>query len=98
MAGSDAKAFTSTGVSALHLVAAAGDQNAVATLLFYGAEVDVLDLHSGRTPLMFATASNRLEVIERCWRLERTSRSRQPLSTMLLSPSRTVRSGRDAAK
>ena len=63
-AGSDVNAFTSTGVRALHLAAAAGDQNAVAVLLFYGAEVDGLDLHSGRTPLMFATANNRLEVIE----------------------------------
>ncbi len=63
-AGSDVNAFTNTGVRALHLAAAAGDQNAVAVLLFYGAEVDGLDLHSGRTPLMFATANNRLEVIE----------------------------------
>ncbi|MEE8133660.1 MAG: ankyrin repeat domain-containing protein [Gemmatimonadales bacterium] len=63
-AGSDVNAFTSTGVRGLHLAAAAGDQHAAAALLFYGAEVDGLDLHSGRTPLMFATANNRLEVIE----------------------------------
>jgi uncharacterized protein len=63
-AGSDVHAFTSTGVHALHLAAAAGDQHAVAALLFHGAAVDGLDRHSGRTPLMFATANNRLEVIE----------------------------------
>jgi len=63
-AGSNVNAFTSTGVRALHLAAAAGEQHAVAGLLFYDAEIDGLDLHSGRTPLMFATANNRLEVIE----------------------------------
>ena len=59
-AGSDVNAFTATGVTALHLAAGAGDPNAVAALLFRGGDVDVLDRHSGRTPLMFATASNRM--------------------------------------
>ena len=63
-AGGAVNAFTTTGVTALHLAAAAGDPNAVAVLLVHGGGVDALDRHSGRTPLMFATAGNRMEVIE----------------------------------
>ncbi len=63
-AGSKPNTFTSTGVSAIHLAAQAGRPDAIRALLEHGAEVDARDAYAARTPLMFATAQNRLEAIE----------------------------------
>ncbi len=63
-AGSDPMRFTDTGVTALHLAAQGGSAEAVAALIDHGAEVDVADRGSSRTPLMFATASNRLKAMQ----------------------------------
>ena len=63
-AGSKPNTFTSTGVSAIHLAAQAGRPDAIRALLEHGAEVDARDTYAGRTPLMFATARNRLQAVE----------------------------------
>ena len=62
-AGSKPNTFTSTGVSAIHLAAQAGQPDAIRALLEHGAEVDARDAYAGRTPLMFATAQNRLQAM-----------------------------------
>ena len=62
-AGSKPNTFTSTGVSAIHLAAQAGQPDAIRALLEHGAEVDARDAYAGRTPLMFATAQNRLKAV-----------------------------------
>ena len=59
-AGADLARYTDTGVLPLHLAAESGNAEAVATLLAQGADVDARDEGAERTPLMFATASNRL--------------------------------------
>ncbi len=63
-AGSKPNTFTSTGVSAIHLAAQAGQPDAIRALLDHGAEVDARDAYAGRTPLMFATAQNRLQAVK----------------------------------
>ncbi len=63
-AGADAARFTDTGVTALHLAAQSGSADAVSALIEHGADVDARDTASSRTPLMYATAANRLEAIE----------------------------------
>jgi len=63
-AGSKPNTFTSTGVSAIHLAAQAGRPDAIRALLEHGAEIDARDAYAGRTPLMFATAQNRLQAVE----------------------------------
>ena len=62
--GGDVNSFTSTGLSPLHLAAEAGGADAVGVLLEHGADVDATDWRSERTPLMFATARNRLAAME----------------------------------
>lgn len=62
-AGADVATRTSTGVAAIHFAAGSGDVETVRTLLDAGAAVDVPDDVARRTPLMFATARNRLEVM-----------------------------------
>lgn len=62
-AGSKPNTFTSTGVSAIHLAAQAGQPDAIRALLEHGAEIDARDAYAGRTPLMFATAQNRLQAV-----------------------------------
>ena len=61
--GSKPNTFTTTGVSAVHLAAQAGKPDAIRALIVHGADVDARDRHSGRTPLIFATAQNRLQAI-----------------------------------
>ncbi len=63
-AGSDPNAMTTTGVTPLHLSAASGDIEAVRALLGYQADRNVREPVWEQTPLMFASASNRLAVIE----------------------------------
>ena len=63
-ARSDAGRPTDTGVTALHLAAQAGSPEAVVALLEHGADVNVRDANSQRTPLMFATAGSRLEAMK----------------------------------
>ena len=63
-AGSKPNTFTSTGVSAIHLAAQAGRPDAIRALLEHGAHVDARDAYASRTPLMFATAQNRLQAVE----------------------------------
>ncbi|HSG47673.1 MAG TPA: ankyrin repeat domain-containing protein [Longimicrobiales bacterium] len=61
--GADVATQTSTGVAAIHFAAGSGDVETVRALLDAGAQVDVPDAVVLRTPLMFATARNRLEVM-----------------------------------
>lgn len=63
-AGSKATALTSTGVQAIHLAAQAGDVVAVNALLAHGVDVNVTDDTHGRTPLIFATSENRVDVMK----------------------------------
>lgn len=63
-AGDDANILTATGLSPLHLAAEAGGPNAVKVLLEHGANINATDSYSARTPLMFATAQNRLSAIK----------------------------------
>ncbi len=51
-------------MSAIHLAAQAGRPDAIRALLEHGAEVDTRDAYAGRTPLMFATAQNRLQAVK----------------------------------
>ena len=61
--GADLGAFTSTGVTALHYAAESGRADAVAALVRHGAEVDASTSTDAQTPLMWATAANRLEAM-----------------------------------
>ena len=63
-AGADPNAMTTTGVTSLHLSAASGDIKAVRALLAYQVNINVRESGWGQTPLMFASASNRVAVIE----------------------------------
>ena len=63
-AGADPNAMTTTGATSLHLSAASGDIKAVRALLAYQANINVREAGWGQTPLMFASASNRVAVIE----------------------------------
>ena len=63
-AGSDPKAVTSTGVQPVHLAAEAGNAEALRALLEHGVDVNVRDEKYGRTPLVFATAENRVEAMK----------------------------------
>jgi ankyrin repeat protein len=60
-AGSDVKAVTTTGVSAIHMAAEAGAAEAVKALLSAGADVNTPDTYSARTPLMFAASRDRVD-------------------------------------
>jgi ankyrin repeat protein len=60
----NAGAVTATGVTALHFAAAAGRPGAVDALVQYGAEVDAPTTADAQTPLMWATAFNRLETMK----------------------------------
>jgi ankyrin repeat protein len=62
-AGSRVSAFTATGVQPLHLAAQSGSAQAVAALLEAGADRDARDKTHGRTPLVFATASDRVDAM-----------------------------------
>jgi ankyrin repeat protein len=63
-AGADPSALTSTGVAPLHVAAGAGDPGVVASLMDAGADPDLPDAASHRTPLMFAAARDRREVVD----------------------------------
>jgi ankyrin repeat protein len=60
-AGSKVAAFTATGVQPLHLAAQSGDARTVTALLDAGADRDGRDKTHGRTPLIFAVSSDRLD-------------------------------------
>jgi ankyrin repeat protein len=62
-AGSKVAAFTATGVQPLHLAAQSGSAPAVTALLDGGADRDARDKTHGRTPLVFATAHDRLDAM-----------------------------------
>lgn len=62
--GSKVGAVTTTGVTALHFAAEAGQPAAITALLEHGADVNAREAFAGRTPLMFATAKNRLEAMK----------------------------------
>jgi len=62
-AGASVDAKTTTGEAALHYAAAAGSVETVERLLDSGAEVDALEHTKGQTPLMFAAALNRADVL-----------------------------------
>ncbi|MEX2467382.1 MAG: ankyrin repeat domain-containing protein, partial [Gemmatimonadota bacterium] len=61
--GADVSARTTTGAMPLHLAAGSGDVPAVTTLLQRGAEVDGREGVYEQTPLMWATAQNRIEAM-----------------------------------
>jgi ankyrin repeat protein len=63
-AGADPSALTSTGVAPLHVAAGARDPGVVASLMDAGADPDLPDAASHRTPLMFAAARDRREVVD----------------------------------
>jgi uncharacterized protein len=63
-AGSKVAALTATGVQPLHLAAQSGTVAAVAALLDKGADINGRDKTHGRTPLVFATSRDRLEVVQ----------------------------------
>jgi ankyrin repeat protein len=58
-----AEAETSTGVRALHFAAGSGRADAVAALIRHGAAIDARAGSAELTPLMWATASNRIEAM-----------------------------------
>ncbi len=62
-AGSRVAAFTTTGVQALHLAAQSGSAPTVTALLDAGADRDARDKTHGRTPLVFASATDRVDVV-----------------------------------
>ena len=62
-AGSRVAAVTSTGVQPLHLAAQSGDTTLLAALLDKGADINARDKTHGRTPLVFAAASDRLDAV-----------------------------------
>lgn len=74
----DPSILTSTGTAPLHFAAEAGDVRSVQALLDAGADADLADEVSSRTPLMFATARERVEVmallLERGARIDAESR------------------------
>jgi uncharacterized protein len=61
--GADVSAKTSTGAMPLHLAASSGDVASIAMLLERGAEVDGREGVYEQTPLMWATAQNRLDAM-----------------------------------
>lgn len=63
-AGSNATLMTTTGVQPIHLAAEAGSAPAVQALLDRGANVNVKDGTYERTPLIFATSADRVNVIK----------------------------------
>ena len=63
-AGADHELRTSTGVTALHLAARAGDEQGVRSLLDRGAEVDAKENSWEQTPLMWAADEGRRAVID----------------------------------
>ncbi len=63
-AGSAVGALSETGVEPIHLAAQAGSPDAVTLLLGRGADVNAQDRTHGRSPLVFAVAHNRIEVMK----------------------------------
>jgi ankyrin repeat protein len=63
-AGADPKAPSATGTTPLMLAAAAGNVEAIKTLLDRGAEINAKDKTNGQTALMFAAALNRADAIK----------------------------------
>ncbi len=62
-AGANARARTSTGVTALHFASAAGHVPAIESLLSHGAEVEAHEFSQDQTPLIFAANRGRVEAI-----------------------------------
>ncbi|HEY7284068.1 MAG TPA: ankyrin repeat domain-containing protein [Vicinamibacterales bacterium] len=63
-AGAAVDAKTSTGATPLMLAAGAGDAQAVAALIDAGANVNAKENDRWQTPLIFATANDRLDVVK----------------------------------
>lgn len=61
--GADHAAVTSTGVTAMHYAAASGRADAVEALVRHGAAIDAGTRADEQTPLMWATAANRLDAM-----------------------------------
>lgn len=61
--GSDHTAMTATGVTALHYAAQSGSAEAVQVLAREGADLDTRTRADEQTPLMWATAANRLDAM-----------------------------------
>ena len=62
-AGSDPNVATASGATALHLAAASGSAEAVTALLDHKADVNAKESEWGQTPLIFAAAADRADVI-----------------------------------
>jgi ankyrin repeat protein len=63
-AGANVKAVTTSGVTPLHHAALGGSAEAARALLEHGAEVDAVESAWNQTPLIFASALNRVEVMK----------------------------------
>lgn len=62
-AGANARARTSTGVTALHFAAGAGHVPAIESLLSHGADVEAHEFSQDQTPLIFAANRGRVAAI-----------------------------------
>ena len=62
--GAEVDVFTTTGATALHFAASSGHAVAIETLIRHGANINVTTQSDAQTPLMWATASNRLDAIQ----------------------------------
>jgi ankyrin repeat protein len=63
-AGADANATTLQGTTPLMLAAQAGDTDTLTALLDAGAQANARETERGHTPLMFASAANRLPAVQ----------------------------------
>jgi ankyrin repeat protein len=61
--GADVESVTTTGVTAMHFAAQSGDVGALEALTSRGATVDARTRADDQTPLMWATAANRLDAM-----------------------------------
>ncbi|XP_054855776.1 B-cell lymphoma 3 protein isoform X2 [Eublepharis macularius] len=60
----DLEARNFEGFTPLHVAVAASNHDMILTLLEHGADVDAVDIKSGRSPLLHAVENNNLEMVE----------------------------------
>uniref|UniRef100_A0A803TAZ8 BCL3 transcription coactivator n=1 Tax=Anolis carolinensis TaxID=28377 RepID=A0A803TAZ8_ANOCA len=60
----DLEARNFEGLTPLHVAVGTSDHNMVLALLEHGADVDAVDIKSGRSPLLHAVENNNLEMVE----------------------------------
>ncbi|XP_068022329.1 LOW QUALITY PROTEIN: uncharacterized protein [Melanerpes formicivorus] len=62
--GPDLQAPNYEGLTPLHVAVGSGSRDCVLLLLEHGADIDAVDIKSGRSPLLHAVESNSLEMVE----------------------------------